>query len=232
MRAMKQLLPSCLMAAVLVSNAADAQEMAYADKLAARDFGRDISYLTMVDLCRSDGYADLPSLQQSYETWRSEHTESIAKGAQLAIKMKPETGKTEEEWRASMGAKLREQLAPSIHADPTQSCGDIGRTLATGTPLAFSGETLTSKDLRYDIYKQGMVVAIAFSDCRKLEAISSELIERPSAASDSTVERWTFSGCGKTIAMRVQFAPAADGGTGFSISPESKPSKPEQPPRN
>lgn len=194
-----------------------------AEAVAARAFTRDILYGTMVAICKDADYAKQSALEASLSTWKHEHAASVAEGITVALKKDPAKGSTEAAWRSTLGTQIRSEFEPKIRVDVATNCASLLGTLSTGLPVPFSGQTLTSTDLRSDIWKQ-LPVAVM---CLKIESINAS-VTSTDPATQATDEQWLINGCGKPVPATVHHAPSPAGGTNFYIKLDPNTLKPEE----
>lgn len=220
---------AALVAALLTPTLVTAQDRpaakpSYQEQVALRNFTTSLMREAIVAECRAKGYAGIEQLQTSYAQWRAPREVSIATGQVAALTRYPDLGGTAAAQRSNFRRHFDKSLKPGIEADPGEACSAALSTFASGLPIPFSGDTRTSQELRFDIYKQAVVAGSAASGCLEFDSIESSVLET-SKTDTGASERWLLKGCGTQVALTVKHQPAANGGADFviSVAPATQP---------
>lgn len=221
---------AALAALLIVSALAAAQDRpaakpGYQEQVALRTFTTSLMREAIIAECRAQGYAGIDRLQAAYAQWRAPREVTIATGQVAALTRYPELGGNAAAQRSNFRRQFDKNLKPGIEADPGEACSAALSTFASGLPIPFSGDTRTSQELRFDIYKQAIVAGSAANGCPEFDTIESSVLETSKTGTGAT-ERWLLKGCDTQIALTVKHhQPAANGGSDFviSVAPAAQP---------
>ncbi|MEG3791300.1 hypothetical protein V1318_14315 [Lysobacter sp. CCNWLW3] len=189
----------------------------YQEQVALRNFTTSLMRESIVAECRARNYAGIDRLEAAYAEWRKPREVSIATGQVAALSRYPDLGGNAAAQRSNFRQQFDKSLKPGIVADPGQACSAALSTFASGLPVPFSGDTRTSQELRFDIYKQAIVAGSAANGCADFDAIEGSVLESSKTDTGAT-ERWLLKGCGQEVALTVKHQPAANGGSDFTIA--------------
>lgn len=189
----------------------------YQEQVALRNFMTSLTRDAIVAECRAKRYVGIDRLQAAYLEWRTPREVSIATGQVAALSRYPDLGGNAAAQRSNFRKQFDQSLKPGIDANPAEACSAALSTFASGLPIPFSGDTRTSQELRFDIYKQAIVAGSAASGCMEFDSIEGSVLETSKTDSGAT-ERWLLKGCATQVALTVKHQPAANGGSDFVIS--------------
>ncbi|UHQ23159.1 hypothetical protein LVB77_00125 [Lysobacter sp. 5GHs7-4] len=194
-----------------------ATQPSHQEQVALRDFTTSLMREAIIGECRAKAYAGIERMQTAYAQWRAPREVSIATGQVAALTRYPDLGGSAAAQRSNFRKHFDKTLKPGIEASPEEACSAALSTFASGLPIPFNGDTRTSPELRFDIYKQAIVAGSAASGCTEFDSIDGSVLE--TAKTDRGVtERWLLKGCGKEVALTVKHQPSANGGSDFVIS--------------
>lgn len=83
----------------------------------------------------------------------------------------------------------------------------------------FPGNSLTDIQLQLLAGRAVLRRAIARTPrrCKRIEIVSTRVLNKPAARGQPWAESWTIWACGKRLTQRVAFQPKPDGGVGFVL---------------
>lgn len=213
-----------LLPALAIAQDGRAAKPGYQEQVALRNFTTSLMREAIVAECRAKGYAGIDQLQTAYLQWRTPREVSIATGQVAALSRYPDLGGNAAAQRSNFRKQFDKSLKPGIEANPAEACSAALSTFLSGLPIPFSGDTRTSQELRFDIYKQAIVAGSAANGCLEFDSIEGSVLETSKTDAGAS-ERWLLKGCGSQVALTVKHQPAANGGSDFviSVAPAAQP---------
>ena len=194
-----------------------ATQPSYQEQVALRDFTTSLMREAIVAECRAKGYSGIDRMHAAYVQWRAPREISIATGQIAALTRYPDLGGSAAAQRGNFRKHFDKNLKPGIEASAEEACSAALSTFASGLPIPFNGDTRTSPELRFDIYKQAIVAGSAASGCTEFDSIDGSVLET-SKTDHGATERWLLKGCGREVALTVKHQPSAKGGSDFTVS--------------
>ncbi len=201
------------------AGAADQAEI-MAHYLDMRAFTQSVQSGYVAGQCAEKLPANAEEIRATLRQWQTENGAAVERGRVAAERLMPELNEPH------VLAETRKAFDPQLAADAPKICKYVVNNLRYGVPLAFSGKTLTDRNLRHDIWKQLYPASVSLMSCQDLDSIQTDVTsETGTGQQRKIVERWVVSGCGKSREATISHQPAEGGGTTFVVGFENVPGR-------